>query len=58
VLFCGKRIAIDFGKTLLNKEYENGKCIEMFGSVFWEFFGENPVVKLGKSGKAGGGGAL
>ncbi|MDR2754538.1 MAG: hypothetical protein LBC20_02420 [Planctomycetaceae bacterium] len=28
----------------------------MFRCVFWDFFGKNPAVKMGKPGKAGGGG--
>jgi hypothetical protein len=50
-MFCS-----DFKETLYNKESDNGKFHEMFCCIFGDFFGKNPDVKLGKSGKAGGGG--
>jgi hypothetical protein len=47
-----------FGKTLENKENDNGKLNEMFGRNFDNFFGEKSNVKPGKLRKAGGGGLV
>jgi hypothetical protein len=43
-------------ETLQNKESDNGKFSKMFDCVFGDFFDKSTTVKLGKSGKAGGGG--
>ncbi|MDR2757590.1 MAG: hypothetical protein LBC20_18020 [Planctomycetaceae bacterium] len=60
VFFCrlydGKRIAIISKKPCKIRSLDNGKCNEMLRCVFGDFFSKNPDVKVGKSGKSGGGG--
>jgi hypothetical protein len=42
-----------FGKTLDNKEHDDGKFSEMWGLFFGVNFREKPNVKMGKTGGGG-----
>ncbi|MDR2754133.1 MAG: hypothetical protein LBC20_00365 [Planctomycetaceae bacterium] len=53
----GAAIHGDTNETLHKGAYY-GKFHEMFRCVFGEFLGKNPDVRMGKQGKAGGGGRI
>ncbi|MDR2755211.1 MAG: hypothetical protein LBC20_05840 [Planctomycetaceae bacterium] len=54
---CKKQQSAHFlTQSAYSKESDNGKFHEMLRCVFGDFFSKNPVVKMGKTGKSGGGG--